>query len=419
LNILTIINSLGNSGQYFIPFFEGLINRGHNVVVISSISPLMCTKLTRIGINYVNLDKLRRGLSSLRFLVHFPLTLKKTMRIISEECIDIIHVHSGFMPLLLGFVVSNLKKIPLVLTIHGGKPSPSFRLNPIRQIHSIISTSVEQKAALPKDLRGVAVISLPIDLDRFFPYSDINTKKSYEHRISFFNSGAPNPVVYHLIELTPRILKRFGNVKILIVGWYSKYREVVETVSKLNEEIGREMIILTGFVEDTPKIMNQADIVIGVGMVAVEAMACGKPVIVAGPRTGPYGGSFGGIIDEQNVEELRRYNFTGRNSDIVTDAEVLFRSISELLSDEHYMKCLGEFGRRYTEKKFEPAKIGKQVEEVYKHALESAKDGSNFSSIFLIGWYLLGSLFYTFFKEVSIILKRSSIINYIHNACII
>ena len=406
MKLLIIINSLGDSGQYFIPFFESLINRGHHLIVVSTITPSMCSKLSRMGIRYVNLGKIHRGLSSMLGLVRFPLILAKIMSIISNENIDLIHVQSGFVPLSLSCIVSKLKKIPLVLTIHGGQPSFSFMLNPIRQIQGIISTSLERKEAFPEEVKRVKVIPLPINLDRFFPNSSNGETKKLEHRVSLFNSGSPNTIVYSLLESAPRISELFRNTKIIITGWYSHYFELVNAIKKMNKKIGREMIILTGFVEDTPKIMNQADILIGVGVVVAEAMACGKPVIVARSN-------FGGIVNEQNVAELRKYNFTGRNSNMPTNPENIFKSISTLLSDQKYMKHLGEFGRKYAEKEFEPNKIGIQVELVYKYAQKNFKDSANFTSFFSAGWHILTSMLYVFIKELITILNLAHKLEYL------
>lgn len=401
MKIINIINSLGDSGQYFLPFFEGLIHRGHQIIVISpTISPLMYSKLARIGVDYMNLGRMRRGLSSLLGLISFPLILARIIRIVDAEKISLIHVHSDFIPLLLGCIVSNFKKIPLILTIHGGQPSFSFKLNPIRSINGIISTSLERKEALPEGRKGVAVIPLPVDLERFFPNSTKRAAKDHGRQISLFNSGSPNNAVYSILESAKKISLLFRNSKITISGWYSNYYDLVNRISKKNEEIGREMIVQTGFIEDTPKVMNEADIVIGVGVVVAEAMACGKPVIVARSH-------YGGIVSEQNVAELRKYNFTGRNSNMQTNPENIFKSINRLLNDAEYMKHLSEFGRRYAEKEFEPNRIIKQVEMVYKNAQESLRNATSLVSLLLAGHNILGSMLYLLIKELSVILKIS------------
>jgi glycosyltransferase involved in cell wall biosynthesis len=354
----------------------------------------------------MSLGKMGRGLSSLISLIRFPLILAKIMRIIRDENIRLIHVHCGFVPLVLSCIISNIKRIPVILTIHGGQPSFFFRFNPFCQTHGIISTSLEQKQALPQECKEVAIIPLPVDLDRFSPNSSVDTTKRLHPRICLFNSGASNPVLYSLIELAPRISESFTDAKIIITGWYSEYSEVVNKVKKMNKGIGREMINLNGFVEDPSKVMKQADIVIGVGMVVEEAMACGKPVIVARAY-------FGGIVNEKNVADLRKCNFTGRNSNIPTDNENIYKSISTLLNNEKYMKNVGVFGRKYAEREFEPNRLTMQIETVYRNAQEGVENAANSTSLFLTGLHLLYSILYVSIKEFSTILKLSRRIKYL------
>ena len=93
--------------------------------------------------------------------------------------------------------------------------------------------------------------------------------------------------------------------------------------------------------------MNLADVVIAIGGTAVEAMACGKPVIIAGDKTGPQGGNLGGVISPDSLEELRDYYFTGRNSSHKTAPLLITQACPRLLIDEAWRKELGEFGRRF------------------------------------------------------------------------
>ena len=410
MRVLTIINSLGDTGQYFTPFFESLINRGHRFFVISIISDLMCNKLSRLGIDYMNLGYSTRMLSSLEGLMRFPFLLAKIIRLISSKKIDLIHVHNPFVPLLLGCMASKIKKIPLVLTIHGDRPSFFLKLNPFCQVHGTITTSLEQKEGLPKCDKKVAVIPLPIDLNRFSPDSNTSTTETGTYKkILLISRLDPDKAsaVYSVIESAPKISEVFRNAQIIIAGDGSKALEVEKAVRKMNKEIGREMIILTGFVESTPKLIKQADIVVGVGVVVAEAMASGKPVIVAGSTVGSRGGSFGGIVTDRNIDELRSYNFSGRNSTTRTDAENIFTSVSKLLKDEQYMKYLGAFGRRFAENEFEPNKTAKQVELVYKYAQGDAKNTGNFPSVILTGWALFGVVLYLFANKVLTIVVKS------------
>lgn len=412
MRVLTIINSLGDSGQYFIPFFEGLMNRGHSFLVISVMSDLMRDKLSQLGIDYVNLGSVFQkmgSLSSIEGLVLFPFRLAKIMKLINSEKIDLIHVHHSFTPLLFACIASKIKKIPLVLTIHGGPPSLERKLSPICQAHRIIATSLEQTDRLPKCNKEIAVIPLPINLNKFSSHSYTSTTKIDPYKkIVLISRLDPDKisVVHSVIESVPRISETIKNVQIIIAGDGSKAREVKEAARRINKEIGKEVIVFTGFVEDTPKLIRQADIIIGVGVVVAEAMACGKPVIVAGSLVGSRGGSFGGIVTDQNIDEFRSYNFSGRNSSTRTDAENIFTSVSRLLKDEQYMRYLGAFGRRFAENEFESDKIAKQVELVYTYAQENAKNIGDFPSVILTEWAFLGVVLYLFVNKVCTVIVK-------------
>ena len=61
-----------------------------------------------------------------------------------------------------------------------------------------------------------------------------------------------------------------------------------------------------GFVSDMAPVYQSADLVIGMSRVVLEAMACGKPCIVAGPE-----GDFG-LVHPENADELEKRNFISR-----------------------------------------------------------------------------------------------------------
>lgn len=416
MKILTIINSLDNSGQYFMPLFEGIISRGHNIFVISNISKMMRDKLSRRNIDYLNLNppkyKTLRALSSIENWLLFPFYLLKITNLIKREKYDLIHVHHVFMPLFYGCILSKLFKIPIVLTLHGGRPSNVINFSSLRQVHSIIVTSREQKGGLAGLQTKINVIPLPIDIHRFSPESPesiYGEKKESQKKIVLISRLDPDKilVVKSLIKSAPKIAASVENVQIVIAGNGSITYEILQMTKRINHEIGKNMIVLSGFVEDTPNLIRQADLVIGVGVVVLEALSCGKPVIVAGALIGSRGGSFGGIITKQNIDELRSFNFSGRNSIARTDATKIYTSVIRLLNDEPYMKKLGKLGRTYIENEFQPCKIAKEVELVYAQAQLKAQIENKYPSII--------SPFISLLKIISylVIFKIGSIIHHI------
>jgi glycosyltransferase involved in cell wall biosynthesis len=406
MKVLMITNSLGDSGQYFIPYLEGLIERGHEITIISEISDLMCQKLARLGIKYLNLNYDKRQihlLSSTESMIRLPFYSARIVQLIKGERIDVVHVHHPIVPFLLGSVVSKMKRIPLVLTIHGGPPSIDRKLCPICEANRVTVTSPEQRVGLPKCSKEILSIPLPIDLSRFSPNSEAASAEE-TRKIAFISRLDPDKIVavYSVIEAAVCIAREFKDAQVIVAGDGLVAPEVRKAAERVNNEIGREVIVLPGFVEDIPRLMREAHIVIGVGVIVMEAMAAGKPVIVAGALTGSRGGSFGGVLDEQNVELLRSHNFSGRNSSIKTNAKSIYEAVYKLLKDEQYMAALGAFGRRFAEREFGPDKIAKEIESVYVVAWKEVNSTHKLPSLIKTSVSILSVLFYQLAQRVAL-----------------
>ena len=74
----------------------------------------------------------------------------------------------------------------------------------------------------------------------------------------------------------------------------------------------------------TETLINNADMVISLGRGAMEAMSCGRQVVVADHR--PYQDQISdGVINHTNVEQLATYNFSGRMTRQKTEIEILLQ----------------------------------------------------------------------------------------------
>jgi|GEM_PF-343243 len=95
----------------------------------------------------------------------------------------------------------------------------------------------------------------------------------------------------------------------------------------------------TNSVWETEKYINEADLVVSLGRGAYEAMASGRSVLVYDERVYTKGGD--GILTRQNINELIRYNLSGR----FTKKQY---TVSDLISElEKYDKNQGSFNRAY------------------------------------------------------------------------
>ena len=88
----------------------------------------------------------------------------------------------------------------------------------------------------------------------------------------------------------------------------------------------------------------------GFGIVQLEAMACGKPVItttIPGPS-------------EVDAEEVATIHVPPRDIEALTDA------ITKLISNEDLARKMGEKGRRLVEAKYTWSKIARDISGIYR-----------------------------------------------------
>ena len=82
-----------------------------------------------------------------------------------------------------------------------------------------------------------------------------------------------------------------------------------------------------GSVNDVEKWINKSDIVIGLGRVVYEAMACGRQPIIFDDRW--YQGNLGdGIVTPDNIEKFMEYNCSGRYSKRKFEVEDIVNEIN-------------------------------------------------------------------------------------------
>ena len=115
-----------------------------------------------------------------------------------------------------------------------------------------------------------------------------------------------------VIEAMPQLIKRFPDLKYLIVGDGQRSRRLEDKIEALGLS---DHVIFTGYVSEYEKIAhyNLADVYVmpstgeGFGIVLLEAAACGVPVVgsrVDGSSEALLEGRLGRLVDPTNKIEL-------------------------------------------------------------------------------------------------------------------
>jgi len=361
LNILMIFENLGKKPggvqTHVFTLSKALRKMGHNVSLFST-RPL-----------HFEVRALMQHLLCL-------LVVMRIIRIVRRVNIDLVHVHGGRLPLILGYFVCRMTKRPLVATIHEAGSLATKLNRQYKRADKIIAISQEVNATLRHyGVNKTKIVYVPNMLDeQFFESTGVHRDRDYRvlpSTLVFIGRlGATKiGILKILLEATPKIVQKVPIAEVWIVGSAgSNFPEISTIARHINENMGKKVVHLLGYVKNPTKIFDAADVVIGVGRVAMEAMAYGKATIV-GSSCGD--STFtGGLVTRENVDELVKYNLTGRNYAKRINAHQLAELIVNLIKDNDYRKKVGEFCKEFAMKNFGVERVVPQIESVYISCLK-------------------------------------------------
>lgn len=284
---------------------------------------------------------------------------------------DVIHTH--FSPAgLTGVLLKKVCKKPLIFSSYRlvGSNRIMKRIN--RYIFenadyvTFISTYLRDKAKKIARLKSYSIIPLGVDHKLFNPgvkkfdfHKNFNIRKN--HKIIFYAGRlVEKKGINYLLGAMPTVLKKQKNCTLIIGGEGAeeknlknlaenlKVRDNVRFIGKISHHKlpsyfkGADIFVL-------PSIVDSKGETETLGVVLIEAMACGTPVI---------GSRVGGIIDVID---------NGINGFLVKQksSKQLAEKIIKLLSNTALRERMGKQGRKKVEQKFSWDKIALEVNGIY------------------------------------------------------
>ncbi len=201
-----------------------------------------------------------------------------------------------------------------------------------------------------------------IDLNVFFPDSKI--KKTPFKLVTVASADVPLKGLDYLLKALSDLAEVYSDISLSIIGEQKKGGHTERLIKKLNLE-KRVNFFSNLTQEELRKTYCEAELAIipslyeGFGFAAIEAMACGVPLISSS------GGALpevikdtGIIIPPKNVKEI-------------------YNSVDFLLSSPHIAKELAEKGLQRANSKFSWVAIAKKLEKVYHKEIEIHKHANN------------------------------------------
>jgi len=314
-------------------------------------------------------------------------SLKLLKSIIKNEQIEIVHAH-GRIPAFLCGILKKKMDFTFVTTAHwvfdtshGLKYITNWGEKVIAVSEDIKTYLIENYKTNPTD---IYVTINGIDTNKFSKYaqcSDIMEEFSLEQNtkkiVYISRMDADRALVaFHLVEIVPELVKINPDLEIVIVGGGNVFDELKEKADAVNESLGKRHIVLTGGRTDIYKFCALSDIFVGVSRSALEAMACEKPVIVAGNE------GYIGIFDEDKLAVSIDTNFCCRGLSDSTP-EQLMRDLTTLLTNDAEENArLGVYSRETILKNYSLSKMAGDCVKMYK----AAHDTKKWDAI-LLGYY--------------------------------
>ena len=363
--LVTMGMDIGGAETHILELANELKRRGNEVFVASN------------GGKYVeelkmaNIEHIYAPLNNKKFK-NLIASYKILDKVIREKNIELVHSHSRISSFVCGLLKKKLK-FPYVTTAHW-----TFKVTPLLKKmtnwgDNVIAVSEDIKEYLMRNYNinaeNIFVTVNGIDTNKFskdIDYSDAKTEfglKDNSNRIVYISrlDESRALVAKQLVNISEKLNEKIENLEIVIVGGGDSFDEIKNKVDEINNKLGKKLIVLTGARTDINKFAACGDIFIGVSRAALEAMACEKPVIIAGNE------GYIGIFDEAKLGKSIETNFCCRGLDMPSE-DVLLKDVIKLMNSANKDEY-GKYNREVVKKYYSVTKMVDDTEKAYNKTL--------------------------------------------------
>lgn len=317
---------------------EELHRMGHDVTLFASGDSVTSAKLVPICERSLRLND-----QCIDQLAHHVLMLERVFRSVSE--FDVLHFHIDY----LHFLLSRRQTLRQVTTLHGRLDIPD--LVPLYKEFSdmpVVSISNDQRKPLPRaNWKATVYHGLPDTLYQFRPEQGtylaflgrISPEKRVDRAIKIaYETGIPLKIAAKVDKSDESYFT--NNIKPLL------HNSLIEFIGEINESDKND------FLSNAYALLFPIDWPEPFGLVMVEAMACGTPVVA---------------IRNGSVEEVMEEGRTGFIVDSLSDAVKAVQAIPRISR----LEC-----RRVFEERFTARRMAEDYIRVYRRLIDSRIDSS-------------------------------------------
>ncbi|GFR36915.1 glycosyl transferase [Insulibacter thermoxylanivorax] len=373
---ITCYPTLGGSGVVATELGISLAERGHEVHFITQSMPF------RLGKYHQNIYYHEVQVSDYYVFRYPPYDLSlasKMAQVANIHGLDLLHVHYAVPHAVCAILAKQMvgDHLKVVTTLHGTDITVLGHDQALKEIIRLGINRSDAVTAVSKDLlqetRRLLQIDRHIDLTyNFIDSRIIHPKDVTEHRREYaephekilmhISNFRPVKRAMDVVEIFRRVAQQLP-CKLLFVG---EGPELHKVHAKIQEEGLQDRVFFLGKQNDIAHVISLADVLLlpsekeSFGLVALEAMACGVPVVAS--RVG-------------GIPELVAHGETGYLAPIGDTAQMAEHTV-KLLSDPDLYRRLSEQCIARARNEFNSTKITDLYEQIYHRVLGIPAGGS-------------------------------------------
>ena len=335
---------IGGAETHIVELSKQLKSQGHDVAIISN-GGVYVPEITAAGIRHYNAPMHRRGFREMRR------SLSILRGVIRQENPDVVHAHARIPAFLCGLLHRSMG-FPFVTTAHWVFNTQGMLRHLTNWGQRTIAVSDDIKAYLIREYglpaEHISVTINGIDTDKFSP------ALSGDKVVAEFGLDKDKPILSYvsrmdadralvarqLIEIAPELDKAIPGIQLLIAGGGNVFDELNALAKQANQKLGRQCITMTGPRTDINEIVAAGQVFVGVSRAALEAMAAGKPVIVAGNE------GYHGLFGPEKLTEAQAGNFCCRGLPMSDHATLLADVTTAMNLSPEEKERAGAYGRQ-------------------------------------------------------------------------
>lgn len=382
--------NIGGAETHILELCRELNRRGHDIT-LASFGGVYADELVSLGVKHVKLPLHTKQPASVMT------SYNGLYRLIRDGGFDLVHAHARIPAFICGLLCDRMK-FRFVTTAH-----LNFSMNAlwrrisrwgerVMAVSDDIADYLVNEYGYPRDkiyltINGIDTLKFSPDVPCGALLDSLGLDKNRRRivYISRLDADRADPA-YRLIEIAPKIAENFPDTDIIVVGGGTEFDTLRAMADKVNKDVGRNLVTMTGAVSNINEYAAAATVFVGVSRSVLEAMSAAKPVIVAGGQ-----GALG-IFDETKTGPAVDTNFCCRGFDLA-DGGTLYGWIADCLnrSAEELAK-MGEFNRTFVLDHYTAARMAADYEAMYRAALAAPVPFRGKADVVVSGYYGFGNL---------------------------